>query len=254
MHEDYTVQHIIDTFSLSNPDFTGIIIAFAIANAIGLLEYAWAVALSLKENKTPFPAWCHAFMFAHDLTAGIVFATLAFQHHFFWLFVVYGLGMLTWTCLEAINIRTVIKYEKEEAFGIGVSTRDAVIALVLMVAFFLCVVNILRWNMNDVAMFYWLPLTNVVMAVAPGYVLAKRRSREGSSVMVYIFVVIGTVFNFMPAPIGLFTSTTPWIYNQPIWFAVGAVCTVTAVYNLYRILQLPPKTIDMGTYKKKPIW
>lgn len=254
MHDGYTVQQIIDVFSFSNPDIVAVIIAFAIANTIGLLEYFWAVAINLKEHKTPFPVWAHTFFFAHDFTAGVVFMTLAFQYDFFWLFVVYGLGMLTWTCLEAINMRTIVKYERAEVLGEGATSGQVLIYLVLQIATMFAIVNILRWNMGDVAMFYWLPLTNVVMAIAPGYVLYKRKSREGSSVMIYIFVVAGTIFNFLPEGIGLFTTVTPWIYNQPIWFAVGAVCTVIAVYNLYRILQLPPKTKEMGDYKNKPIW
>lgn len=254
MHEGYTVQYIIDTFSFSNPDIVPILIAFAIANTIGLLEYIWAVAINIKEKKTPFPAWAHTFFFAHDFTAGVVFITLAFQHGFFWLFVVYGLGMLTWTCLEAINLHTVIKYERLEAFGKGVSTKMAILFTISQIAFMFSMVNILRWNMNDVAMFYWLPLTNVVMAVAPSYVLFKRKNREGSSVFICIMVVIGTIFNFLPAPIGLFTSALPWIYNQPIWFIIGVVCTIIAVCTLVSILRMPPKTKAMGDYKKRPIW
>lgn len=254
MHELYTVQHIIDVFTPGNPEFTGILIAFCIANAIGLLEYIWAVAINIKEHKTPFPAWAHTFFFAHDFTAGVVFVTLALQNDFFWMFTVYGLGMLTWTCLEAVNMRTIIKYEREEVLGTGATKRQIIIYLVLQLASMFAIVNILRWNMNDVAMFCWLPLTNVVMAIAPGYVLYKRKSREGSSMFIYIMVVVGTIFNFLPAPIGLFTSVTPWIYNQPIWFAVGVVCTIIAVYNVYRFSKLPPKTKEMGNYKNKPIW
>lgn len=250
----YTVEQIIQAFTPGTPEFFGILVAFIIANAIGLLEYIWAVAINLKERKTPFPVWAHTFFFAHDFTAGVVFVTLAFQYDFFWLFVVYGLGMLTWTLLEANNMRTIIKYEREEILGPGTTADQMVVYLVLQLASMFAIVNILRCNMQDVAMFCWLPLTNVVMAIAPGYVLYKRKSREGSSVMIYIFVVAGTIFNFLPEGIGLFTTVTPWIYNTPVWFAVGAVCTVIAVYNLYRILQLPPKTKEMGSYKNKPIW
>lgn len=98
------------------------------------------------------------------------------------------------------------------------------------------------------------PMTNFVMAVSPGYVLYKRGSRKGSSVFVYILVVCGTIFNFLPAPIGLFASALPEVFNQPIWFAIGIVCTAVALYSLYRIVKLPPKAMDMGDYKKRPIW
>lgn len=251
----YTVQQIMDVFSFGSPGFIGILISFAIANTIGLLEYFWAVALNVKEHKTPFPAWMHTFFFAHDFTAGVVFLTLAVQNDFFWLFVVYGGGMCIWTVLEFINMRTVVLYEREEWFGRNASVHDAVIGIILQVAVMFCIVNWFRYLTNDVAMFYWLPMTNFVMAVGPGYVLYKRQSREGSSMFVYIMIVAGTVFNFLPAPIGLFTTALPQTFNQPIWFVLGAVCVVVSVYNLYRFSKLPAKTADMGDYKHgKPIW
>ncbi len=248
----YTVQQIIDTFSFSNPEIVGLMVAFAIANAIGFIEYIWAVRLNVREHCTPFPAWMHTFFFAHDFTAAVVFLTLAFQYDFFWLFVVYGGGMVVWTLLELNNMRTIVRYEAEEAFGEGTTSKQAIINLVLQVAAMFAFVNLFRYLTNDVAMFIWLPITNFVMAVGPGYVLGKRNSRKGSSVFIYIMIVIGTVFNFLPAPIGLFTTALPEIYNQPIWFAVGAVATVIAVVNLVRVLRLPEKEAVPG--EKKPIW
>ena len=253
LHFSYTLQDIINAFSFDNPHIVPMLIAFAIANTIGLLEYFWAVALNIKEHRTPFPAWMHTFFFGHDSTAAVVLLGLAFKTHF-WLFFVYGGGMLVWTVLEIINMRTVILYEAEEAFGPGATKKDATIQLVLQALAMLAFVNIMRWLMGDVAMFSWLPMTNFVMAVGPGYILNKRQSRHGSSVFVYIMIVIGTIFNFMPAPIGMFTSALPQVYNQPIWFIIGIPCLIIACYNLYRILKLPPKTKDMGNYKNKPIW
>ena len=250
----YSLDQIIAAFTPSSPGFMGILISFALAMGFGLLDYIWAVAINIKEHKTPFPVWAHTFYFAYDFTCCVVMSSLALKTHFFWLFTVFAIGNLLWTIMEAINIYSVIKYEKEEAFGSDCTDKQAILYIILQVAFMFAVVNIFRWNMQDVAMFCWLPLTNVLMAVIPGVVIHKRRSREGSSVALCIIVLFGTIFNFLPAPIGLFTTVTPQIYNQPIWFAVGVVCVVIAAYNLYRILQLPPKTVDMGNYKKKPIW
>lgn len=253
LHFSYTLQDIMTAFSFDNPHFIGLLIAFAIANTIGLLEYAWAVALNIKEHLTPFPAWMHAFMFGHDFTAAFVLLGLAFKTHF-WLFFVYGGGMVVWTILELINMITVVVYEAEEAYGPGTTRNEAILQTVFLCVIMLAFVNIMRWLMGDIAMFSWLPMTNFVMAVGPGFILNKRRSRKGSSVAVYIFVVLGTIFNFMPAPIGMFTSSLPQVYNQPIWFIIGIPCVIVACYNLYRILKLPPKTIEDGNYKKKPIW
>ena len=249
----YTLEDIMYAFSFDNPKIVAMLIAFAIANTIGLLEYFWAVAINIKEHLTPFPAWMHAFMFGHDATAAVVLLGLALKTHF-WLFFVYGGGMLVWTVLEIINMRTVIVYEAEEAFGPGTTRNEAILQTVFMSVLMLAFVNIMRWLMGDIAMFSWLPMTNFVMAVGPGYILNKRRSRKGSSVAIYIFVVCGTIFNFLPAPIGMFTSALPQVYNQPIWFIIGIPCIIISIYNLYRILKLPPKTLEDGNYKKRPIW
>lgn len=248
----YTVDQIIETFSFSNPEIVSILIAFCIANAIGFLEYIWAVRINIREHRTPFPAWMHTFFFAHDFTCACVMFWLAFTHDFFWLFLVYGGGMLIWTVLELTNMRTVALYEHDELLGAGSTVKDAVVYLVLQVAVMFAFVNVMRYLMNDVAMFFWLPMTNFVMAVGPGYVLNKRKSREGSSVFIYIMVVCGTAFNFAPAGIGLFSSVLPEVFNQPMWFAVGAVCLVIAIYNLVRIIKLPAKEQVPG--EKKPIW
>ena len=248
----YTVDQIVQTFSPDSSGFIGIAVAFAIANAIGLLEYIWACRLAVREKRTPFPVWMHSFMFAHDLTAGIVFAFLAVQYNFFWLFTIYAAGMLAWTCMEIFNLSMSVKYEAEETWGAGTSTQSAIANTVLQAMVMIAFVNIMRYLMNDTAMFHWLPMTNFVMAVAPGYILLKRQSRQGSSVMLYIFIVIGTAFNFAPAGIGLFTTAMPWVYDNPIWYAVGAVCLIVAVWNLVKIIKMPAK--PQATGEKKPIW
>lgn len=248
----YTLQEILNAFSFDNPDIVGVMIAFAIANTIGLLEYIWAVRLNVREKCTPFPAWMHTFFFAHDFTAACVFIWLAFQTNFFWLFLVYGGGMVIWTILELINLRTVAVYEPNEAFGPSVTTKQAAFYLVLQTACMFAFVNLVRYLTGDIAMFIWLPITNFVMAVGPGYVLLRRNSRKGSSVFIYIMIVAGTIFNFLPAPIGLFTTVLPNVFNQPIWFAVGVVCVIVSIVNLVKICKLPAKKQLPG--EKKPIW
>jgi hypothetical protein len=248
----YTLQQIVDALSLTNPDFTLVFVAFCIANAIGLLEYIWAVRINFSEHKTPFPAWMHTFFFAHDFTAAIVLFACAFETNFFWLFPVYGGGMVIWTVLEFLNMRTIVLYEREELLGMGTTAKQAIIYLLLQVLVMFAFVNVMRMMMNDVAMFSWLPLTNFVMAVGPGYVLYKRRDRAGSSVFVYIMIVLGTLFNFAPAGIGFFSTVIPQLYNQPMWFIAGAVCTLISVINLARILKMPPKPVLPNG--KKAIW
>lgn len=236
----YTVNQIITELTPGQPLFIPLIIGFAIANAIGLLEYIWAVALTFKEHAGPFPMWMHTFFLAHDSTAGVIFTILALRHHFFWLFSVYALGMVTWTILELICISVELKYNAHAEFN--VNRRVATIQTILMVAVMYCVIWFIRYLDHDVAMFIWLPLTNFVMAVGPGQVLLKRGSRHGSSVTVYILIVLGTLFNFAPKGIGFFTTLLPQIFNCGLWYLLGLVATIVAAYNLVYILHLPAKT------------
>lgn len=235
----YTVNQIITAMSPGSSQFIPLIIGFGIANLIGLLEYIWAVALLIKEHAGPFPMWAHAFFLAHDSTAGVVFALLALKYNFFWPFTIYALGMITWTILEIICISLEIKYNADEEFNMAI--EPAVVQTLLLVLIMYCVINLFRYLDKDVAMFIWLPLTNFVMAIAPGYTLLQRQSRRGSSVMLYIFVVLGTAFNFAPRGIGFFTSILPQIFDCGLWYAVGAVALIIAIYNLVLILKLPAK-------------
>lgn len=252
MHDLYTVDQVIYAFSPENPVFFAQAIALLLAMSFGLLEYIWATRLALREHKTPFPVWMHAFMFAHDLTAGIVMLYFGITNDFFWYFMLQGGGMVVWSILEITNMRTAIKYETQETWGSETTKAQSTIYTIILAAFFLVIVNIMRYLMNDEAAQLWLPITNIVMAVGPGFILYHRRSREGSSVMLYIIILAGTIFNFLPQGLGCFTTALPWIWNQPIYFIVGAVTIAIAVYNLYYICKLPAKPKIEG--EKKPIW
>lgn len=235
----YTVKEIITALTPGNPGFVALLVGFAIANAIGLLEYIWAVALTFKEKAGPFPMWMHTFFFAHDSTAGVIFTILAFKYHFFWVFTIYALGMLTWTILEAICITMELHYNAKEEFNVGV--RQATVQTIILIFIMYSIIWFIRYVDGDVAMFIWLPLTNFVMAVGPGFTLLKRRSRRGSSVVVYIFIICGTLFNFAPRGIGFFTTLLPQIFNCPLWYLIGVISTIIAVYNLIMVLKLPAK-------------
>lgn len=248
----YNIDQIVWAFSPESPIFFTTAIALIIAMTFGLLEYAWATRLSMREHKTPFPVWMHAFMFAHDMMAGAIMLYWGIVLGFFWYFMLQGVGMLTWMFLEVMNMRTAIKYETEETWGKGTTKKQSIIYTLIVVFAMICFVNIMRYLMDDTAAFLWLPITNFVMAIAPGFILFKRKSREGSSVMLYIFILGGTIFNFLPCGIGLFTTVLPEVFNQPIYFAIGIVATIIAIYNLCTIVKMPPKKQLPG--EKKPIW
>jgi len=246
----YTTSQIINSMSFNNPNVISLLIGFVAANSIGMLEYFWAVALTIKEKKGPFPVWMHTFFLAHDSTAAIVFSVLAIKNDFFWLFSVFAIGMYVWTAMEIYCLAMEVKYSRQEnwqmANSTAVSKSYAIKKVVQQVIIMYCVINVLRYLMQDTAMFMWLPLTNFVMAIGPGYMLDKRQSREGSSVFIYILIIMGTFLNFAPKGIGFFSSILPTIFNQPIWFATGIICMIIAVINLIKILRLPAKSQNLS--------
>lgn len=236
----YSVNQIISELTPGSSNFTVLLIGFAVANAIGLLEYIWAIALTFKEKAGPFPMWMHTFFFAHDSTACVVFTMLAFKYHFFWVFTLYALGLLTWSILEIICMSIELKYNYKADFN--VDRNQAILQTVFLIMIMYCIIWFVRYLDHDVAMFIWLPMTNFVMAIGPGQVLLKRQSRHGSSVVVYIFILLGTLFNFAPKGIGFFSTLLPQVFNNGLWTLVGVVATIIAIYNLWYILHLPAKT------------
>lgn len=233
----YTVNQIISELTPGNNQFILLLVGFGVANLIGLLEYIWAIVLTFKEKVGPFPMWMHTFFFAHDSTAGVIFTILAFKYHFFWIFTVYALGMLTWTILEFLCMFIELKYNYKTDFN--VERNQAILQTVFLIMVMYCIIWFVRYLDHDTAMFIWLPLTNFVMAIGPGQVLLKRQSRKGSSVIIYILIVLGTLFNFAPKGIGFFSTLLPQVFNNNLWTLVGCIATIIAVYNLWYFCHLP---------------
>lgn len=239
----YTVKQIIDSFSFSNPEIATVMIAFFIAGGIGMVEYFIAVYLTIKHKKGPFPVWMHTFFFAHDTTAAIVLTNLATQNNYFWFFTVFAIGMYIWAIMEAFCLYMGIRYDRNDEWGHPqnqtISVPTATINTIIQIVVMFSIIAILRFLTHDVAMFYWLPTTNFVMAIGPAYVLAKRGSRVGSSGFLYILIIIGTLFNYAPKGIGLFSTVLPSIYNQPTWFLIGAVAVVISIINAIKYFRIP---------------
>lgn len=113
------------------------------------------------------------------------------------------------------------------------------------------VVNLLRIFMADEVMFKWFALTNVIIAVAPGYLWAKRRSRNGASVGLAIVIFIGTVNTFLPSGYGMWTTALSY-FDQTWFYVVGLIFSLFALRNVFMLLRMPPKEHKPG--EPSPIW
>lgn len=233
-----------------------LVVISAIAFAIGYIEYIYSFRLVLREKKAPFPLWMHAFYFAHDLTASIVFFNLARQFDFFWFFTAASIALLIWNVFEIFNLYMAVKYEKEEILGDyypgEVSSKGAVIKIIGMIIIMFGVVNYFRITMEDYFMFKWFAMTNIIMAVGPGYLWAKRRSREGASVGLAIVILVGTFNTFLPPGYGMWTTALPQYFDHAWYYIIGTVFTGVALWNLIMLLRFSPKEKING--EKIPIW
>lgn len=54
----------------------------------------------------------------------------------------------------------------------------------------------------------------------------------------------------MPPGIGWWTSVSP-LFDTPVYYVFGAICSVIGIINLVKLLKLPPKQAVDG---KKPVW
>ena len=244
------VQEFIDAYT--NNHILWLISAFAFA--IGYAEYIYSTRLLLAEHKAPYPAWMHTFYFAHDFTGAVVFANLALHHQFFWVFCGASIALLVWNGFEIFNLRMAIRHERQEIWGPlyrqPVTQKQALARVAGQIVIMFAVVNLFRVFMNDEVMFKWFCFTNVLIAVAPGYLWERRGTRDGTSVGLAIVILVGTINTFLPPGLGMWTTALRY-FDQPWFYIAGVITTAFAVRNVVILLRMPPKVKVEG---KPLIW
>lgn len=244
------VQELMNAYTNN----TSLLIMSAITFAIGYIEYIYSFRLVIKEKCAPYPIWMHTFYFAHDFTGAVVFYMLAKNNNWFWFFTAASIALLIWNCFEIFNLYMAIKVERQEIWGkfydSPVTVGQAVLRVIGQIALMFTIVNLFRVFMNDEVMFKWFAFTNIIMAVAPGYLWNERKSRKGSSIGLAIVIFIGTVNTFLPSGYGMWTTTFAY-FNQPWFYITGAVVSAYAFRNIIMLLKFPKKESKDG---KKAIW
>jgi len=233
---------------------TNLIIISVFTFLIGYAEYIYSFRLVIKEKSAPYPVWMHTFYLAHDFTASIVFFMLAKNNNWFWFFITASVALLIWNCFELFNLYMAVKVERQEIWGkfyeSPVTVRQAVLRIIGQVALMAVVVNLFRVFMNDEVMFKWFAFTNILIAVAPGYLWNERKSRKGSSIGLAIVIFIGTVNTFLPPGYGMWTTAAKY-FDQPWFYITGVVVSAYALRNVIMLLKFPIKKKDN---KKRVIW
>lgn len=99
-------------------------------------------------------------------------------------------------------------------------------------------------------MFKLFAITNIVMAIAPGFLWARRKDRTGTSMGLAIIILLATINTFLPG-INMWVLMSPY-FDQPWYYLMGLVCVGFATRNLLIVKGKPAKPQLHGG--KKPIW
>lgn len=212
----------------------------------GFIIWIYFFLLPIREKRLPIPFWLITFWFAHDATGAVVFAQQAAAHDNFWFF---RSTSIAWTLIEIIAIAIVIRHARQDVWGkyhdAPVTSGQALSHTITEIVIMFAIVNLARVFMDDVVMFKWFVLTNVVLALGPWYLIRERRSRSGSSIALSSIIVIIVAQTFAPPGIGMFTTASS-TFDTPWFYIAGVVFTAVAIANLVTLLRLPPKTAIPG--------
>jgi FtsH-binding integral membrane protein len=132
--------------------------------------------------------------------------------------------------------------------------QEAVVNVLIQLAIFYCLINILIQFMVEGSILQWFLFTNMVMAAGPGILWMKRGkmsgSREGASIGLALLIVAATVNTFHP--VSMWVLAMPEVFNTPWYYISGVVFTFVAAFNAYQLAKLPPK--NQVSQQKRPIW
>lgn len=246
------------TFTSQN---TGTIIAWVLCMTFGYLLYTHALKQIIREKVDPYPLYLHCWMITIDSTSTVFNWYLAFHYHFFWLFVLMGIGLPIWVCLEAYCIYFGVRYHRQEEFqGMTkgpVSVKQATIWALGMVA----ISYTINWwffsmvgGIQNAAWFISCPFTNYVFTYWTWRLWTKRATetgtRYGNSMGLQIIILVQVTLMWIPK-LSWYLDVTPF-FNEPWYYLAGIGSTCLALYNLYHCAKLAPK--KQAVNGKKPLW
>lgn len=235
-------------------DNVPLLIASAITFGFGFWEYIYSFRLVRREGKAPFPIWMHTFYFAHDSSWAVILFVAAAAHGWNWFLLASSVALLVWTLFEVYSLVLAVRVERQEIFGrylgADVSRQQALGVIVMQILAFYGLVNMLIVFMGAGSFLQWAALTNMVMAVGPGTVWLRRRSREGNGLGVALVILLGTINTFLP--FGMFVLALPQVFDTPWFYTTGVICTAISAAYVVMVARFPAKQAQPGT--QRPIW
>lgn len=242
---DMVTQYIWG-FSPDNPQFVGILVAALIAFLIGYVEQFLSIIMIRKEKHGSFSMPMNTFYLAHDFLTGVVFLYLGFYNHFFWIFMVLGIGMFIWNFTEIIDMYDYCYHNREETFhGIffdELTPKKCIVECIAQTIGFTVFILLMIVLMDDPTFIKWFMITNIVIAVCTGYYWSKNKVVWGTSKILAIVILVGTINTFLPVGLGWWTTLYPNVFDTPLFYLVGVVSVCFALRNVYIVFKkLPAK-------------
>lgn len=256
---DHMPQQLVQHMTLTSRNVPTIL-AWVLCMTFGYLLYTQAIRMILRERADPYPLWVHCWMITIDTIGSFTFWKLAIEPHFFWLFVVMGIGLPIWVILEASCIVFAVRHTREEDFK-G-TTKDPITlkqASINAIGMILVAFSVNMWALSMLggtrngAIFLIYPFTNYVFAYWTWRTWESRGTtgtRVGNSMGLQVVITIQITLMWVPG-LSWYLSVTPF-FNEPWYYVCGIVASLLAAYNCYRLSRLPKK--EPQASGKKVVW
>lgn len=239
-------------FTPDNPQFPMILAAALLAFLIGYIEQFLSIIMIHKEKHGSFPMPLNTFYLAHDFLTGVIFLYLGFINSWFWIFMVLGIGMFIWNFTEVYDMYDYVKNNREETFRgmfFGELTAKKCIAeLVVETLAFAVFILLMIVLMDDPVFLKWFMVTNILIAVCTGYYWTRNKTWRGTSKVLAIVILIGSINTFLPVGFGWWASICPTTFDTPLFYLMGVVTVCFAIKNVWIVFKkLPQKPkVDDG--------
>lgn len=244
---------MLSAFTLDN---IPLITVGAITFAIGFIQYIYSLRLLNREKYSPFPCWMHTFYVAHDSTWAVLFFIAS--RHYDWnpLFMVISVAHVVWVLLEIYNLVQLVRFNgyRQEQFGLyfgeGVTKQQAIMVIIGQICAFYTLVNVTHYFIGIGAYMMTAILTQYVMALGPGILWMRRKSRLGGGMGIALAIIASTVISFQPW--SMWVIAMPDVFNTAWFYLMGLVCLVVSVSYAVMVSHFPAKVPT--TDGKKAIW
>ena len=234
-------------------------IACILVWVVGFLQYFSVVYLHVSEKKNPWWFFMHAWYIGHDFTF-VLFFNKWFNIIDFWAFKVMWAGCIVFIGIELFTLYSTIKNEEErnEVFGVYtggklVTTGQAWARGLIGYAFGIFLFYTLTVALRDPCVFFLTMTTNFIAAIFPAFNASKAGNRRGHSLLLGIFMLLGTINTFMPVT-NMWYNLAP-CFREPWYYAFGVVAIIGCINYFVTLAKLPKKDYMVGkNLDRKPMW